>query len=139
LVACNFPIYSYRYELLFHAQLFYWQFRASNYALPPDHVVYDMNGGVMTAERTPFEEKPAFYLPNQRPSYHMVQGGSTIFLHKMKRPDGTARLIELSICADWISHGPWDEESLFSAREVLTNRRVAVDTTHFPKVWDQNH
>jgi hypothetical protein len=70
-----------------HAEFLYWQRRCLTFTQPADHVVYELAPGKIIHSEA--------CLPAMR--FDPSLNGSTVFLHEMRRPDGTRLLVSVSL------------------------------------------
>jgi hypothetical protein len=73
-------------------QFVYWQHRCLTCALAPDRVVIDGDSIARGKSRSDIAERIQF----ERMTGMAADQSETIFLHKMRRPDGTVRLVSIS-------------------------------------------
>jgi hypothetical protein len=73
------------------AQFFYWRHRCLAFALPPDHVMYEIAGGKVLHTEAALAEIRFDHLS----ASHVYV--ATIFLHEMRRPGGAPCLVSLDL------------------------------------------
>ena len=92
-----------------HAQLLYWQRQCLNYTAPPDQVVYESDPTaaaklLASSKACRTDASGAAYLvPEAWESFYSLlspPGGrsqGTVFLHRLRRPDGVERLLAVDL------------------------------------------